>query len=620
VSDAETRHRQTTTLAVLRRLLRQTLRGEVSRVIVGVVLVLASSAALVLEPWPLKLIVDSVLGDRPLPAMLAAVGPGVGDGAGRGVGDRLVLLAWLCVAMVTLRLLVGLFTMVSTNVLVGVGLRMVFRLRCRLFDHIQRLSLTFHDATPVGDSLYRVTWDSYAAQAIFNTALVPALTAVTTLFGILLMMAQRDLVVTSVALAVCVPLALLIRQLDRPMTAHSLRVHERESDVSTRVQETLVGIRAVQAFGREEFEGARFRDRAAASLTANVRLTVLQTAAQALAGTLLAAGVAAIIFLAARRALNGQMTAGDVVLTAAYLVMLSRPLESLTYTATIVQAATAGARRVLAVLDTRPDVVQAADAVELAGRARGDIRFEGVGFAYRDGRPVLHDFTLDVPAGVTVALVGASGAGKTTVASLMLRFYDPDTGRVRLDGHDVKTLTLGSLRANMALVLQEPVLFGATIAENIAYGRPWATFEEILEAAQAAGAHGFITALPHGYDTAIGERGVTLSGGQRQRLSIARAFLKNAPILILDEPTSALDAETEAALLETLRRLMRGRTTLIIAHRLSTVRDADRIVVLHDGSIVESGTQADLLARGQAYARLHRLQFHSEPAGSVDRG
>ena len=544
------------TLAVTTRLLAQGIEGQALRTAAGLLLVVASSAFLVLEPWPLKLIVDSVLGSRPLPPRLARIL--AGPGGGLDALSPVLVLAWLCAAIVVVRFCAGLFTMVHTNVLVSVGLRMVFRLRCRLFDHVQRLSLAFHDSTPVGDSLYRVTWDSYAVQAIFNSGLVPAVTALATLGGILVMMGQRDPVLTLAALAVGLPLALLVRQLDRPMAAHAQRVHERESDVSTRVQETLVGIRAVQAFGRESFEGARFRDQARASLFASARLIALQTGSQAVAGTLMAAGAALVIFLAARRALQGQITAGDVVLIAAYVAMLHRPLETLTYTASTLQGAAAGARRVLALLDMQPDVTDARDAVEFPGRARGRVSFSGVTFAYAPGHPVLRDLTLDVRPGETVALVGASGAGKTTLASLLLRFYDPASGRVALDGRDLRSLTIASLRRQIALVLQDPILFGATISENIAYGRPGASDGAIEHAARAAGAHDFVAALPHGYATSIGERGVTLSGGQRQRLSIARAFLTDAPVLVLDEPTSALDAETEATLLETLRGLMRG--------------------------------------------------------------
>jgi ATP-binding cassette subfamily B protein/subfamily B ATP-binding cassette protein MsbA len=485
---------------------------------------------------------------------------------------------------------------------------MVFRLRCAVFEHLQRLSLAFHDATKVGDSLYRVAWDTYAAQTLLNNAIVPATTATLTLAGIAVVMALLDWRVTIAALAIAGPLILLIRRLDRPMTRHSMRVHERESAVSSRVQETLTTIRAVQAFTREPLERERFERQAAESLHANLHLTLLQTGSQMVVSLLMALGTAAVVWLAGMRGLHGVLTPGDVVLLAAYVVMLYKPLETLAYTAVAVQGAAAGARRVFAVLDVRPEVEDAAAAASLPGRAAGRVVFEHVSFAYRTGEPALRDVSLDAHPGETVAIVGASGAGKSTLASLVVRFYDPLAGRITLDGHDLRALTLRSLRENVALVLQDPVVFGATIRENIAYGRPRASAEDVESAARAANAHDFIMALPQGYDTVVGERGVTLSGGQRQRLGIARAFVKDAPVLILDEPTSALDAENERTVLDALARLMKDRTTLIIAHRLSTIRAADRIVVLHEGAVVEEGTHGELLARGEVYARLQALQ------------
>jgi ATP-binding cassette subfamily B protein/subfamily B ATP-binding cassette protein MsbA len=374
------------------------------------------------------------------------------------------------------------------------------------------------------------------------------------------------------------------------------------------VQETLSGIRAVQAFGREALEQARFERHAEESLRANLRLTAVQTGSHALIGLLMAVGTAAVIALAGRQALGGHLTAGDVVLLVAYVVMLARPLETLAYTAVAVQGAVAGGHRVLALLDAVPDVRDAPGATPMPGRARGRIRFDGVSFRYGGGGVALRDVSLDVEPGETLAIVGASGAGKSTLASLLVRFYDPTSGRILLDGRDLRTLTLRSLRENVALVLQEPLLFGCSVRENIAYGRPGATDADIVAAARAAGAHGFVSALPQGYDTAVGERGVTLSGGQRQRVAIARAFVKDAPILILDEPTSALDAEAEAGLLSALERLMAGRTTFIIAHRLSTIRNAGRVVVLNDGALVAVGSHDDLLARSALYARLWQLQ------------
>jgi ATP-binding cassette subfamily B protein/subfamily B ATP-binding cassette protein MsbA len=583
------------TLRAGQRLLGIALRGEGAGMVAGLMLLVGSTVAALLQPWPLKLVIDSVLGSTPPPAMLA-------------VPSKTALLGLLVAAIVGLQFLVGALAMVGTNLVIRAALRMVFRLRCVLFEHLQKLSLAFHDTTRVGDSLYRVAWDTYAVQTLINNAIVPATTATLTLIGIAVVMGLRDWRVTAAALAIAIPLLMLIRRLDGPMTSYSLRVHERESDVSSRVQETLTAIRAVQAFAREPLERERFERQAAASLHANLHLTLLQTGSQMVVSLLMAVGTAAVIWLAGGRALEGVLTPGDVVLLAAYLVMLYTPLETLAYTAVAVQGAAAGARRVLAVLDVRPDVTDAADAVALPGRAVGGLTFEHVIFAYGAGEPALRDVSLDVRPGEIVAIVGASGAGKSTLASLVVRFYDPQGGRITLDGHDLRALTLRSLRENVALVLQDPIVFGASIRENIAYGRPGATVEDVERAARAANAHEFIAALPEGYDTVVGERGVTLSGGQRQRLSIARAFVKDAPVLILDEPTSALDAENERAILDALARLMQGRTTLIIAHRLSTIRHADRIVVLQGGVVVEQGTHAELLARQRVYAHLHALQ------------
>ena len=598
-------------LRILARLFGNYMVGEWRRVALGLFLLLAASGTALLQPWPLKMILDGVVGDAPTHPWVAAATSTVGGWIGRPSEPK-VLLLFLCGCLLLIHAISGALKVLHTYVLVSAGLRMKFRLRCDMFHHLQRLSLAFHNKASAGDSLYRVTSDTDSVHIAFNHGIVPAIGAMITLLGIACIMLMQDSMVAVAAILMGVPLVLLISAFDRLMTERAERVNDRESEVTSSVQETLDGITAVQAFCREDFENARFRRRAGDSLRADLKLNMLQTGSQSLIDLVLAGGIAVIVWIASMRVLQGRMTAGDVVLVISYIWMLYEPLQEVSYTVAYVQMAAGGARRAFDLLDTSPDISDIPGAVVLPGRPAGRIVFEEVSFRYSAGRPVLHGVNLEIPAGSSLALVGSSGAGKTTLAGLVMRFHDPTSGRVALDGRDLRTITLVSLRRSVSLVSQDPILFDASIRENIAYGRPEASLEEIRLAAAQAGAHEFIEALPGKYDTRIGRRGMTLSGGQRQRIAIARAFLKDAPVLVLDEPTSALDSENEILFLETLGRLAKGRTTLVIGHRLSMARWADRIVVLKGGRIAESGSHKELVAQGGVYQRFHRLQAMPE--------
>jgi ABC-type multidrug transport system fused ATPase/permease subunit len=360
----------------------------------------------------------------------------------------------------------------------------------------------------------------------------------------------------------------------------------------------------VHAFGREEFEVLQFHQQASQSLQANLRLTLTNVNSALVISTLMVIGTAAMYYVGTLHVLAGTLTLGSLLVFSAYLLMLYQPLESLTYTAWAMEGATAGARRCFEVLDRQDDVVDSPDAIAISD-AKGALGFQNVSFGYAQDRHVLHDVDLGIEPNQIVAIVGGTGAGKSTLLSLVPRFYDPTTGSVTLDGRDLHQVTKKSLRAQIGIVLQDTLLFSTTVRENIAYGRPDATEEEIVNAARRAQADEFIRELPNGYASTVGERGGHLSVGQRQRIGIARAFLKNAPILLLDEPTSALDPATEAAIMETIKELMHGRTTLIATHRLATIHNVDQIVALERGRVVEQGRGPELVARGGVYAKLY---------------
>jgi ATP-binding cassette subfamily B protein/subfamily B ATP-binding cassette protein MsbA len=557
-------------------------RAFFSQTLLGLVLSLAAVALNLLKPWPFKIIVDRYLRTN-------------------SPGGRAIPL--LCLALVGIQLLWGIAYWASNYVLVKTGLEALLKLRTDIYAHLQRLSLKFHDVRRSADSSFRVAYDSQSIQTIYNKGFTAIFAASVTLIGTFVIMVRLDLTLALLSLAI-VPLIIgAIYFFAGKIRQQSTSIQEQESAVLTQAQEGLSSIRMIHAFGREEWEVQQFQQRAQQSLRANLQLTLTNVNSALVISTLMVAGTAAMYYVGSLHVISGQLSLGSLLVFSAYLLMLYQPLESITYTAWAMEGATAGARRCFEVLDREDDVADAPDAIDLATTS-GAIAFKNVQFQYGE-RSVLHDINLTIPPNRIVAIVGGTGAGKSTLLSLVPRFYDPTSGCVTLDDQDLRGLTKRSLRAQIAIVLQDTLLFSTTIRENIAYGRAGASDEEIREAARRAQADSFINDLPQGYDSPVGERGGHLSVGQRQRIGLARAFLKNAPILLLDEPTSALDPTTEAAVMETIKELMRGRTTLIVTHRLATVHNADALVVLEHGRVVEQGSGPELLARGGVYARMY---------------
>src|SRR5215470_9385967 len=573
-------------MSIYRRVLRyyQPFWGQT---MVGLFLSLVGIGLNLLKPWPFKIIVDDFL--RPTAAAR---------------GDWRTWVPLLCLALVVIQLAWGLCNYITNYLFVKIGLQALLKLRTDLYSHLQRLSLKFHDARRSADSSFRVAYDSQSIQTIYNKGFTNIFASVITLLGTFIVMVTIDWTLTLLSLAIVPFIVGAIYLFARRIRRESTSIQEQESAVLAQAQEGLSSIRMVHAFGREDFEVRQFQMQAQQSLQANLRLTLTNVNSALVISTLMVLGTAAMYYVGTMHVLSGTLSLGSLLVFSAYLLMLYQPLESLTYTAWAMEGATAGAKRCFEVLDREDDVVDSPDAIEIES-ANGAIGFQKVSFRYAVDREILHDVDFQIEPNQMIAIVGGTGAGKSTLLSLVPRFYDPSSGSVTLDGRDVREITKKSLRAQIGIVLQDTLLFSTTIRENIAYGRPDATEEEIIDAAKRAQADEFVRQLPNGYASTVGERGQQLSVGQRQRIGIARAFLKNAPVLLLDEPTSALDPATEAAIMETIKELMRGRTTLIATHRLATIHDVDRIVVLQHGRIIEQGRGPELLARGGVYAKLY---------------
>jgi ATP-binding cassette subfamily B protein len=550
---------------------------------------LLATPLLLLTPLPLKIAVDSVIGNHPPPSFISA---GLPSALQSGTG----LLIAVAAMQVLIVFLSELQALLSYVLMTRTGERLTLNFRGRLFRHIQRLSLSFHDSRGSTDSIYRIQYDAESLQHIMESV-IPFASAALMVISAVWVTALIDWQLALVAVAVAPILIVISRVYTHRVRRRYHDLKELESSAMGVLQDVLTSLRVVKAFGREKDEHSRYVSRSGKTVRARVRLSLTEASFGLFVNVVTALGTAAVLFVGVRGVQSGRLTLGELLMVMAYMAQLYGPLEDVSQKMGDMQASFASAERAFDLLDEAPDVIEKPDARPLR-RARGGLEFRGVSFAYDRQHAVLDDVSFSLDPGTRLGIAGPTGAGKTTLMSLVTRFYDPTEGQILLDGIDLRDLKLDDLRNQFGIVLQEPVLFSTSIAENIAYGRTGAGAHEIVSAAEAANAHRFVLGLPDGYDTVVGERGMRLSGGERQRIALARAFLKDAPVLILDEPTSSVDMKTEAGIMDAIDRLMEGRTSLMVAHRLSTLDICDARVEVDHGRIADAGGGLTVVAGG----------------------
>jgi ATP-binding cassette subfamily B protein len=551
-----------------------------------------------LQPWPMKILVDSVIGNEPLPMIVRRFGA--------VLPDRVTNLVVTVVAGLLIAFVAGVLNVLITYLKTKLEFAMTLDFRSDLFQQAQRLSMAYHDQRRAGMIIYMINSMAGAAPSVV-ISLLPFGQNILTLAGMFWISFRLNPRLALLSLSIVPFLYYSVGYYSTHIRARLLTVKGMEGETLSIIHEAVMMLRVIVAFGREDYEHARFREQGQRAVDARIDITVRQAVFSLAVNTTTAVGTAMVLGYGAFLVLQHQLTVGQLLIVVAYIGSVYKPLEAISGTIGALQDQFVNLDLAFELLEKEPDIRDTPGAIAIA-RARGHVQFDGVGFRYEGRTDTLCDISFQAAPGQAIAIVGPTGAGKSTLVSLLPRFYDPQDGRILLDGTDIRSLTLKSLRRQISIVLQEPLLFSMSVADNIRYGRLDATMEEIVEAARAANAHDFIMALPQGYDTPLGERGAQLSGGERQRLSVARAFLKDAPILILDEPTSSIDSRTEAVILDALQRLMVGRTTFMVAHRLSTLRNVSAIAVLNHGRIVEYGTHETLLARDGLYKQLHDVQ------------